>query len=44
MPTDGKTPYKPRKIIDATVDHGSFFEIGKEWGRGIVTGFARIDG
>ena len=35
---------KPRKIIDATVDHGSFFEIGREWGRGIVTGLARIDG
>ncbi len=44
VPDDGKTPYKPRKIIEATVDHGSFFEIGKEWGRGIVTGLARIDG
>lgn len=44
VPTDGKTPYKPRTIIEATVDVGSFFEIGHQWGRGIVAGFARIDG
>lgn len=44
VPTDGKTAYKPRKIISATVDKGSFFEIGSQWGRGIVCGFARIDG
>ena len=44
VPTDGKTPYKPRKIIEAAVDKGSFFEIGEAWGRGIVAGLARIDG
>ncbi|WP_291200341.1 carboxyl transferase domain-containing protein [Hyphomonas sp.] len=44
VPKDGRTPYKPRKIIEATVDKGSFFEIGHDWGRGIVTGLARIDG
>ncbi len=44
VPEDGKTPYKPHKIIHACVDKDSFFEIGDEWGRGIVTGFARIDG
>lgn len=44
VPTDGTTPYKPRKIIDACVDTGSFFETGRLWGRGIVTGFARLDG
>ncbi|MEM6900780.1 MAG: carboxyl transferase domain-containing protein [Pseudomonadota bacterium] len=44
VPTDGVTPYKPRTIIDASVDKGSFFEIGCQWGRGIVTGLARIDG
>ena len=44
VPTDGVTPYKPRRIIDACVDAGSFFEIGRQWGRGIVTGLARIDG
>lgn len=44
VPKDGRTPYKPRKIIEAAVDRGSFFEIGHDWGRGIVTGLARIDG
>lgn len=44
VPKDGRTPYKPRRIVEATVDKGSFFEIGPYWGRGIVTGLARIDG
>lgn len=44
VPTDGKTPYMPRKIVNACVDKDSFFEIGRYWGKGIVTGFARIDG
>ncbi|MEM9738400.1 MAG: carboxyl transferase domain-containing protein [Pseudomonadota bacterium] len=44
VPTDGTTPYKPRTIIEAAVDRGTFFEIGKQWGRGVVTGLARIDG
>lgn len=44
VPEDGRTPYKPRRIIEAVADKGSFFEIGSYWGRGIVTGLARIDG
>lgn len=48
VPKDGKTPYMPRKIIEAVVDknpEGSgFFEIGALWGRQVVTGLARIDG
>jgi propionyl-CoA carboxylase beta chain len=44
VPKDGRTPYKPRRIIEAVSDKGSFFEIGHDWGRGIVTGLARIDG
>ncbi|MEM6627851.1 MAG: carboxyl transferase domain-containing protein [Pseudomonadota bacterium] len=44
VPKDGKTPYKPRKIVEACVDKGSFFEIGALWGRSIVAGLARIDG
>jgi len=44
VPKDGKTPYKPRRIIEAVCDIGSFFEIGELWGRPIVTGLARIDG
>ncbi len=44
VPTDGVTAYMPRKIIESAVDRDSFFEIGRLWGRGIVTGLARIDG
>ena len=44
VPTDGRTPYKPRRLIDAACDRGSFFEIGHDWGRGIVAGLARLDG
>ena len=44
VPTDGVTPYKPQKIIDAVTDRSSFFEIGQLWGRGLITGFARIEG
>lgn len=44
VPKDGKTPYKPRRIVEACVDKGTFFEIGELWGRPVVTGFARVDG
>ena len=44
VPKDGKTPYKPRRIIEGVCDKGSFFEIGAIWGRPVVCGFARIDG
>jgi acetyl-CoA carboxylase carboxyltransferase component len=33
-----------RAIIDAVVDTGSFFEMGRMYGRSIITGFARLDG
>lgn len=44
VPKDGKTPYKPRRIIEAVCDLGSFFETGEMWGRQVVTGLARVDG
>jgi acetyl-CoA carboxylase carboxyltransferase component len=44
VPKDGRTPYKPRRIIEAVCDRASFFEIGELWGRQVVTGLARIDG
>ena len=33
-----------RRIVEACVDSGTFFETGRQWGRGLITGFARIDG
>lgn len=44
IPKDRRKPYDIRKIIDAIVDVGSFFEIGSAWGRSAVTGLARLDG
>jgi acetyl-CoA carboxylase carboxyltransferase component len=44
VPRDPRKPYAMRKIIGAVVDRDSFFEIGKFWGRAIITGFARLDG
>lgn len=44
IPRDNRKVYKMRKIINSVVDADSFFEMGKKWGRSIITGFARLDG
>ncbi len=44
VPRDRRKVYKMRKIIEAVVDKGSFFEMGKFFGRSCITGFARFDG
>lgn len=44
IPRDTRKVYKMRPIIEATVDSGSFFEMGQQFGRSIITGLARIDG
>ena len=44
IPKDPRQVYKIRPIINSVVDKDSFFEIGRLWGRSIVTGFARLDG
>jgi acetyl-CoA carboxylase carboxyltransferase component len=44
IPRDRYQPYKMRPIIEALVDRGSFFEMGRMFGRPVITGFARIDG
>ncbi|MBM3569942.1 MAG: methylmalonyl-CoA carboxyltransferase [Alphaproteobacteria bacterium] len=44
VPRDRRQVYKIRPIVEAVVDRGSFFEIGRDWGRSIVTGLARLDG
>jgi len=44
VPRDRRVPYKMRRIVEACVDLGAFFETGRQWGRPIMTGFARIDG
>ncbi len=44
VPRDPRTVYQMRPIVNALVDRDSFFEIGKMWGRSVITGFARLDG
>ena len=44
LPESSNQPYEMREIINSIVDNNSFFEMTKFFGRGIITGFARIDG
>src|SRR5882672_2140279 len=44
IPRDCRRVYKMRPIVEAVVDKGSFFEMGRMFGRGIITGLARVDG
>lgn len=44
VPRDLRHLYKIRPIVEAIVDEGSFFEIGRQHGTSVATGFARLDG
>ena len=44
IPRDERQVYKMRKIVEAVADKDSFLEIGRRWGRPVITGFARFDG
>lgn len=44
VPRDRREAYDIRSIIGMVVDRGSFFEIGRHWGRSIVIGLADLDG
>ncbi len=44
VPKDRRKAYSMRRIIESVVDKSSFFEMGKHFGRAIITGFARLDG
>ena len=44
VPRDRRQAYRMHRIVEACVDKGSFFETGRQWGRGLITGFARLDG
>ncbi len=44
VPREQRRAYKMREIIESVVDRGSWFEFGRNWGRSIITGFARLDG
>ncbi|MCH8842561.1 MAG: methylmalonyl-CoA carboxyltransferase [SAR324 cluster bacterium] len=44
VPRDRRKVYQMRRIVEAVVDRDSFFEMGKMWGRSVITGLARLDG
>ncbi|MBR0644198.1 acyl-CoA carboxylase subunit beta [Plastoroseomonas hellenica] len=44
VPRDRRRVYQMRPIIESVLDRGSFFEMGKMFGRSIITGLARLDG
>jgi acetyl-CoA carboxylase carboxyltransferase component len=44
VPRNRRHVYKMRPIIDAVVDRGSFFEMGRNFGRSIIAGLARLAG
>ena len=44
MPTSPNQPYDMKKVIEAVVDDGEFFEVNHHWAMNLVCGFARIDG
>ncbi|KAA0018404.1 carboxyl transferase domain-containing protein [Antrihabitans cavernicola] len=44
VPTDPRTPYDVHEVITRIVDGGEFQEFKAEYGKTLVTGFARIHG
>jgi acetyl-CoA carboxylase carboxyltransferase component len=44
IPRNRRQIYKIRPIIESVVDTGSFFEMGRNFGRSIVAGLARLGG
>jgi acetyl-CoA carboxylase carboxyltransferase component len=49
VPRNPRHVYKMRSIIEAVVDRDaddatSFFEIGRQWGKSVIGGLARLDG
>ena len=44
IPKDRKKTYEMRELIEMFVDYKDFFEISNFFGRGIITGFARLNG
>ena len=44
VPRDPKRTYKMRTILETVVDEGSWFEIGRDWGKSIICGLGRLGG
>lgn len=44
IPRDPRQAYKVRPVVEPLFDKGSFFEMGRWFGRSVITAFARLDG
>ncbi|HVY89107.1 MAG TPA: acyl-CoA carboxylase subunit beta, partial [Hyphomonadaceae bacterium] len=44
VPANPNTPYDMKELIQKVADEGDFFEIGKDFGKNILTGFGRMEG
>ena len=44
VPNHPRRVFDVRAMLECVFDRGSFFEIGPEWGRALITGFARLGG
>jgi len=44
VPEDPRTPFDMKRIVEAVVDEGSFFEVNERFALNFVTGFARVAG
>lgn len=44
VPRETDQVYAMRPILESVCDTGSVFEMGKRWGRAVITAFARLDG
>ncbi|MBI4765451.1 MAG: hypothetical protein HY787_12740 [Deltaproteobacteria bacterium] len=44
IPRNIRQVYKMRPVVETVVDRGSFFEMGRNFGRSMITGLARVDG
>lgn len=44
VPRDKTKVYNMRRVLEAVADKNSVFEMGKRWGRAVITAFARFDG
>ena len=44
VPREQRRVYRMREVVEAVVDRDTFFEMGRGWGRSIITGLCRLDG
>ena len=44
VPREDRSPYDMRRILELVLDRGSVFEVGRRYGRPLITALARLDG